>query len=472
MTGPIRRAWRIARGRRADRTTLRTPGSSRWAVENLHHRQVSADPGRRQHADLLDRARPRGARPRGSRRHQRQGGAPAVSHAHAARGLDALRGFATTSTVTVHWTDPVDRSQSYIPMASPFVSKLATLAADAHSARPFDVDLFALPGALRRRRASRLADDRGSACRAHGGQRCRPPLAPSAIRSALRSRAAFRGSRRRDGQRGGARDPTRGRCAPRGRAAAVTLCRKTCSRRKGRGSTSRRSRANSKRRMPTCATHAGAALHRDTPHFGIYGKLGDNKGSFAHSRSACTGSSSRAWTWDSSRWRMAGRRSNGAFAIAAQELGLTDRVLQIPFLPHWRVPGIPARMPRGLLPGAEFSHRLSQPDHAARSPAVRALPRRLDRGHSQASAMAAAAARLRLRGHRGCQRHRGIERQARRHRARSGRGRSRRRARAQVRARSAAGQRIPAAARTHPRDGVEPQAVRSHRARLCSARRG
>ena len=25
-------------------------------------------------------------------------------------------------SVTVHWTDPVDRSQSYIPMASPFVS--------------------------------------------------------------------------------------------------------------------------------------------------------------------------------------------------------------------------------------------------------------------------------------------------------------------------------------------------------------
>ena len=39
----------------------------------------------------------------------------------------------------MHWTDPVDRSQSYIPMASPFVSKLATIAARAHSAHPFDV---------------------------------------------------------------------------------------------------------------------------------------------------------------------------------------------------------------------------------------------------------------------------------------------------------------------------------------------
>src|SRR5258708_13633241 len=42
-------------------------------------------------------------------------------------------------SVTVHWTDPVDGSQSYIPMASPFVSKLAAIAARVHSESPFDV---------------------------------------------------------------------------------------------------------------------------------------------------------------------------------------------------------------------------------------------------------------------------------------------------------------------------------------------
>src|SRR5271169_1765984 len=42
-------------------------------------------------------------------------------------------------SVTVHWTDPVDRSQFYIPMASAFVSKLATVAATAHSVHRFDV---------------------------------------------------------------------------------------------------------------------------------------------------------------------------------------------------------------------------------------------------------------------------------------------------------------------------------------------
>src|SRR5690242_13351412 len=43
--------------------------------------------------------------------------------------------------VTVHWTDPVDRRQSYIPMASPFVSKLAGLALENHREHEFDVIL-------------------------------------------------------------------------------------------------------------------------------------------------------------------------------------------------------------------------------------------------------------------------------------------------------------------------------------------
>src|SRR5262249_56210080 len=42
-----------------------------------------------------------------------------------------------SGAVTVHWTDPVDRSQFYIPMASPFVSKLAAPPARPPSQRPF-----------------------------------------------------------------------------------------------------------------------------------------------------------------------------------------------------------------------------------------------------------------------------------------------------------------------------------------------
>ena len=42
--------------RRTGRRSRRGRVSSRCAVENLHHRQISADPGRREHAHLLDRA--------------------------------------------------------------------------------------------------------------------------------------------------------------------------------------------------------------------------------------------------------------------------------------------------------------------------------------------------------------------------------------------------------------------------------
>jgi glycosyltransferase involved in cell wall biosynthesis len=42
-------------------------------------------------------------------------------------------------SVTVHWTDPVDRSQAHIPLNSPVVTKLATLAARAHTSRALDV---------------------------------------------------------------------------------------------------------------------------------------------------------------------------------------------------------------------------------------------------------------------------------------------------------------------------------------------
>src|SRR5499426_2672087 len=46
-----------------------------------------------------------------------------------------------SGSVSVHWTDPVDASQSHIPMASPFVSKLAAIAARVHAEQPFDVVL-------------------------------------------------------------------------------------------------------------------------------------------------------------------------------------------------------------------------------------------------------------------------------------------------------------------------------------------
>jgi hypothetical protein len=72
-------------------------------------------------------------------------------------------------------------------------------------------------------------------------------------------------------------------------------------------------------------------------YFGVYGKLGETKGSFALLAAM-------------HRLKLAGVNVGlvalahgkpdveGKFREMAQELGLTDRILQLPFLPHWRVP--------------------------------------------------------------------------------------------------------------------------------------
>src|SRR6267378_3522832 len=53
-----------------------------------------------------------------------------------------------SGSVTVHWTDPVDRSQSYIPMASPFVTKLAAHRRAGAFRTAIRRHLFLLSGAL------------------------------------------------------------------------------------------------------------------------------------------------------------------------------------------------------------------------------------------------------------------------------------------------------------------------------------
>ncbi len=75
----------------------------------------------------------------------------------------------------------------------------------------------------------------------------------------------------------------------------------------------------------------------DRPYFGVYGKLGERKGSFAlldamqHLKNAGldVGLVALAHGEPSAEKR---------FRARASELGLVSRILQIPFLPHWRVP--------------------------------------------------------------------------------------------------------------------------------------
>ena len=180
-------------------------------------------------------------------------------------GLAALRGTRDGhGSLTVHWTDPADASQYYIPMSSPFVSKLATLAVDAHAARPFDVifshymEPYAIAGHLA---AEITGVPHGHP---HGGQRCGTLLkTTSAIRGAVRPRAAL--CRSYPGSHRAARSP-RGRssaastrtASPR---AAASRRRPACSTQTVRRSTLRPcARKSPPIRIPTNALCCGAGL--------------------------------------------------------------------------------------------------------------------------------------------------------------------------------------------------------------------
>jgi glycosyltransferase involved in cell wall biosynthesis len=238
-------------------------------------------------------------------------------------------------SVTVHWTDPVDRSQSYIPMASPFVSKLAAIAARVHSECPFDViyshylEPYGVAGHLAAQIAGvpHVARMAGS----DAGRLWHHPQFEALYDHVLRSaevviaagtvaeRAIARGvAPDRIAYGGQFVVPEDLFCpdGPRLDLAALRL------------------EAENDRdlRASTWGEFAG-----ERPYFGVYGKLGENKGSFALLAAM-------------HRLKDAGVEV-GLVALAhgqpifekrfrarARKLGLTGRLLQIPFLPHWRVP--------------------------------------------------------------------------------------------------------------------------------------
>jgi hypothetical protein len=75
----------------------------------------------------------------------------------------------------------------------------------------------------------------------------------------------------------------------------------------------------------------------DRPYFGVYGKLGEQKGSFAL-LAAMHRLMSAGLDVGLIALAHGGATVERDFRTRATELGLADRVLQIPFLPHWRVP--------------------------------------------------------------------------------------------------------------------------------------
>ncbi len=237
--------------------------------------------------------------------------------------------------VSIHRSDPVDRSQAYIPMASPFVSKLASIAARVHAERPFDViyshymEPYGVAAYLAAQiigvpHVARMAGSDAGRLWHHPQLE---PLYDHVLRSAALVIAAGTVAERAMA-RGVAPDRVAGAGAfmvpedlftPHG--AALDL-------------------AGLRREMEP-DHQLGDALWGDAkagrPYFGICGKLGESKGSFALLRAmhqlVRAGLEVGLVALAHGQPEVESR-----FRAEAVKLGLADRVLQIPFLPPWRVP--------------------------------------------------------------------------------------------------------------------------------------
>jgi glycosyltransferase involved in cell wall biosynthesis len=238
-------------------------------------------------------------------------------------------------SVRVHWTSPADRSQSYIPFASPFVTKLASMAARAHVGRPFDVicshylEPYGVAGYLASQMTGaphvvRMAgSDAGRLWRHPQFE----PLYDHVLRAAevviaagvVAERAIERGVAADRIAAGGGFMVPEALFAPEGPILDIPALR--------------------------AEVEADPQLHGllwggfagDRPYFGVYGKLGERKGSFA--LLAAVHRLKRAGL-DIGLVALAHGPAavERSFRARARKLGLADRILQIPFLPHWRVP--------------------------------------------------------------------------------------------------------------------------------------
>lgn len=237
--------------------------------------------------------------------------------------------------MTVHWTDAVDGSQSYIPMASPFVSKLAGIAARVHSERPFDViyshylEPYGVAGLLTAQITGvpHVVRTAGS----DAGRLWHHPQLEALYDHVLKSAETLvtgRAVAKCVVSRG--IDPTRiafddgivvpdDLFSPQGPTLDVA---------------SLRAEAGEDRDLRDLTWGDFDGMR---PYFGIYGKLGEWKGSFA-----LLGALSRMKREGIDLGLVALAHGppavQTAFRTRARALDLEDRVLQLPFLPHWRMP--------------------------------------------------------------------------------------------------------------------------------------
>jgi glycosyltransferase involved in cell wall biosynthesis len=238
-------------------------------------------------------------------------------------------------SVRVHWTDPVDRSQTYLPMASPFVSKLSAIATRLYAERSFDViyshylEPYGVAGHLASKmtgvpHVTRMAGSDAGRLWHHPQLE---PLYDHVLQSAavliaagtVAERAIVHGvDAKRIAFAGDYRLPQE-IFTPFGPTLAFATLPSEIERDGGLGDT------------------LWGTLAADRPFLGVYGKLGPTKGSFALLAAL-------------HELKRTGRQV-GLVALAhgrpeiecefrqrARELGLERDILQIPFIPHWRVP--------------------------------------------------------------------------------------------------------------------------------------
>jgi len=238
-------------------------------------------------------------------------------------------------SVAVHWTEPADRSQYHIPMASPFVSKLAGIALRLHAKRRFDVvySHYLEPYGVA---AHIVAQSAGipHVARMAGSDAGRlwhhpqlEPLYDEVLRAAAAvitgpvpgRRALARGiDPRRLAISGGFAVPER-LFRPAGRVLDVAALRAEAL------------------RDPALRHLVWGGFRRGRPYFGVYGKLGDTKGSLALLR-AMHRLKRRGIDAGLVAIAHGAGAVEGEFRDCAGRLGLEDRVLQLPFIPHWRIP--------------------------------------------------------------------------------------------------------------------------------------
>jgi glycosyltransferase involved in cell wall biosynthesis len=237
-------------------------------------------------------------------------------------------------TVTVHWADPADRSQFHIPMSSPFISKLATIAARLHAERPVDVifshylEPYGVAGHLAAQMTGtphvvRMAGSDAGRLWHHPQLEL---LYDYVLRAAdfvvavgkVADRAVQRGVRPERIVAGGSYSIPED-FAPEGPILDLDALRDEIA-------------ENSDLRDMFWGSFSGRH-----PYFGVYGKLGDKKGSFALLKAL---QRLRRAGLDIGLVALAHGRSEieDRFRASVTELGLSGRVLQIPFMPHWRVP--------------------------------------------------------------------------------------------------------------------------------------